>query len=639
MKRASKACVCCRARKVRCDVLQTGLPCTKCRADGFDCSVRERKKRRRKAEAGGTSSSAIPNTIPGSGSLPHHVALHQIPHYPFFRDFNNGNDRASRIRPKGQSIRLPPSICCESSDRESDDLQFLRHRGALDLPPRPFLEEFVSTYFTVFHPFFPIVDKPAFLKQYRESDEVAILSGRGPSLLLLQAIVFTASASVQNEVLDQLNFPSRKQARKVLHRRIRYLYDFDYEHDGITTIQALLLMSHYYPSMVEQKHTWFWAQQATGLAQGAGLHRDPGPVPQRKLWARIWWACLCRDRLIALGTGRPMHINSLDCSVPMLTTADLAEEGDDDNDRQVKAIFIEFARLCQYMEGVLSLPNNVTAAANSLPDQIALCETTLDRWLENLVPEAQRRDARETRDTCALYRAVLHMIYNIVVITLHQSYNVLGETRTQVPLPRVQAAAEDSTGLAMDLIQLDLVMLSPTICVTAILPPLIIHLLCLRFNSQRSIGPSDTYHYDNCMAFLQQLGDIYWHASFYHEFFELAASPQGQPNSMRDHDPLVAFLSDNLPAKLPSSNRPTEPHVREEGSVVSKVSKDRAANAAHHVASESHLTVTDAASGAPPTGDTSASEDGNGDFLGYLAGPFEDWLEDLGYFHNSFPSA
>jgi len=169
-------------------------------------------------------------------------------------------------------------------------------------------------------------------------------------------------------------------------------------------------MSHYYPSMVEQKHTWFWAQQATGLAQGAGLHRDPGPVPQRKLWARIWWACLCRDRLIALGTGRPMHINSLDCSVPMLTTADLAEEGDDDNDRQVKAIFIEFARLCQYMEGVLSLPNNVTAAANSLPDQIALCETTLDRWLENLVPEAQRRDARETRDTCALYRAVLHMI-------------------------------------------------------------------------------------------------------------------------------------------------------------------------------------------------------------------------------------
>ncbi|GJN86150.1 hypothetical protein PLIIFM63780_009727, partial [Purpureocillium lilacinum] len=67
-----------------------------------------------------------------------------------------------------------------------------------------------------------------------------------------------------------------------------------------------------------------------------------------------------------------MHINSLDCSVPMLTTADLAEEGDDDNDRQVKAIFIEFARLCQYMEGVLSLPNNVTAAANSLPDQIAL---------------------------------------------------------------------------------------------------------------------------------------------------------------------------------------------------------------------------------------------------------------------------
>lgn len=195
----------------------------------------------------------------------------------------------------------------------------------------------------------------------------------------------------------------------------QYLYDFDFESDDVTAIQALLLMSHYYPSMVEQKHTWFWVHQAISLAQGVGLHRDAGQVPQRKLWARIWWACLVRDRLVTLGTGRPMQINSLDCSVPMLTPADLQEEGDSEDDRSVKAVFVEFVRLCQYMEGVLSLPHSVAAAEESLPEQIALCESTLTHWKDNLVPAARRGDdaagGLRRRDLCTLYKDVLHLTY------------------------------------------------------------------------------------------------------------------------------------------------------------------------------------------------------------------------------------
>lgn len=36
------------------------------------------------------------------------------------------------------------------------------------------------------------------------------------------------------------------------------LYDFDYQSDNIVIIQALLLLSHYYSQMVEQKHTRLW---------------------------------------------------------------------------------------------------------------------------------------------------------------------------------------------------------------------------------------------------------------------------------------------------------------------------------------------------------------------------------------------
>lgn len=46
-RRASKACHCCRSRKVRCDVVESGIPCTNCRLDEVDCQVTEGKRRKK----------------------------------------------------------------------------------------------------------------------------------------------------------------------------------------------------------------------------------------------------------------------------------------------------------------------------------------------------------------------------------------------------------------------------------------------------------------------------------------------------------------------------------------------------------------------------------------------------------------
>lgn len=46
-RRASKACHCCRSRKVRCDVVESGIPCTNCRLDEVECLVTEGKRRRK----------------------------------------------------------------------------------------------------------------------------------------------------------------------------------------------------------------------------------------------------------------------------------------------------------------------------------------------------------------------------------------------------------------------------------------------------------------------------------------------------------------------------------------------------------------------------------------------------------------
>ncbi|CUS08759.1 unnamed protein product [Tuber aestivum] len=46
-RRASKACQCCRARKVRCNVVEHGAPCTNCRLDEVECIITESRRRKK----------------------------------------------------------------------------------------------------------------------------------------------------------------------------------------------------------------------------------------------------------------------------------------------------------------------------------------------------------------------------------------------------------------------------------------------------------------------------------------------------------------------------------------------------------------------------------------------------------------
>lgn len=177
--------------------------------------------------------------------------------------------------------------------------------------------------------------------------------------------------------------------------------------------------------MVEQKHTWHWANQAITLAHTTGLHRVAANTPQRRLWTRIWWTCLVRDRVIGLGTGRPMQISSLDCSTPMLTMDDLKEVGDTEQDRSIKIMFIEFVKLCQYMEGVLSLqhPTVTISTGGVTQEQVILCDETLQFWVDNLAPEAKCQeeplDVTGRPNIATMYRALLHLMhrYASLIIT------------------------------------------------------------------------------------------------------------------------------------------------------------------------------------------------------------------------------
>ncbi|PMD49143.1 uncharacterized protein K444DRAFT_639022 [Hyaloscypha bicolor E] len=73
-RRAAKACAACRARKVRCDVMQRyhitadgEVTCSNCTMDGIKCVIEESK--RRKKHLNGESATPVPTTLPNNGAL------------------------------------------------------------------------------------------------------------------------------------------------------------------------------------------------------------------------------------------------------------------------------------------------------------------------------------------------------------------------------------------------------------------------------------------------------------------------------------------------------------------------------------------------------------------------------------------
>lgn len=84
--------------------------------------------------------------------------------------------------------------------------------------------------------------------------------------------------------------------------------------------------------------------------------------------------------------------------------------------------------------------------------------------------------------------------------------------------------------------------------VTAILPPLVVHLQNLR-GLRHNISCNDAEGYiRTCLRFLQMLGQVHWHASFYHQIFELAAFTTSERQSTSAMD-----LLEN-----PATNRPSD---------------------------------------------------------------------------------
>ena len=212
-------------------------------------------------------------------------------------------------------------------------------------------------------------------------------------------------------------------------------------------------------------------------------------------------------------------INSLDCSTKMIVLDDLLEDNDSEQDIEIKTIFIEFVKLCQIVEGIITLRYSGSTTDVTPPDQLKVCEDALEHWLQSLPPQAKRQDHLPTLPTTAgvtiMYRTILHACYNTIRIALYQSLTLWnGVVDWAITCKdKVEFAALDSTQLFTQLVNLDLVHFCPTIAVTFTLAPLIVHVLGIRSSKSPERLQVHRNRFELCMIFLRQLRDIYCKSS------------------------------------------------------------------------------------------------------------------------------
>jgi hypothetical protein len=306
------------------------------------------------------------------------------------------------------------------TELDNIEIDILHQRGAFLLPPRALCDELIEAYFEWVAPIVPVINRNRFMRQYRDPKNP-------PSLLLLQAILLAGSRVCNNPQLMDAN-GSTTPAALTFYKRAKALYDANYEDDRVTIVQALVLMGWYWEGPEDvTKNVFYWSRVATIVAQGSGMHRSVEGSqlnkPDKRLWKRIWWTLFTRDRSVAVALGRPVHINTDDSDVEMVSEEDFLEDEDGapsefPPDPMHVQFFLQYVKLCEIMGLVLSQQYSVASKArrqNAI--DLTHSDMALADWLQNCPKEVYWEAPRHH-----FWSALLHSNYYTTLCLLHRAH-------------------------------------------------------------------------------------------------------------------------------------------------------------------------------------------------------------------------
>ncbi|KAG0645546.1 transcription factor [Hyphodiscus hymeniophilus] len=438
------------------------------------------------------------------------------------------------------------------------DIEFLRKKGALEIPSPNFCNQLLRSYVLWVHPFVPIIDLNQLLYAITADDGIYQIS-----LPLFHAIMFAGSAYVKPQYLTAAGYASRKDARKAFFQRARLLYDMDAEDNRFSLVQALILMSYWFETPDGQKDTWHWARLA--FSSACALQYDVEPEgtealnrrehcvdPQRQQhWRIIFWSAYCRYIITALGMRQPMKEANIELDVPLLSPDDfsldplspslLATIGEDcwflgnvQYNEQVVALCIAQTGLCihlgrimecQYSDigsriGTTTEKTITLAPATSTAEIVSRNDGILTSWLSEL-PNNIRYHPESVVEgpsqALFVHRAFLKMLYLTALVTLHRSHAasdaVQNFSSQKLSYFKMEGAANEITDIAYSLQSQDLTQFLPLTAVTAILA-------AAMFNLQRTLSTDDNVRLASaarlfsCTLVMQSLQSVHYAADF-----------------------------------------------------------------------------------------------------------------------------
>lgn len=171
----------------------------------------------------------------------------------------------SRAEMSGVSGNTPPSAYNVTESLPASTMRHLREEGALEFPSQKDYIPALEAYFAWFHPAFPIVDRP--LTAYHIKNGTI-------SPLLLNAMLFIGSTYCSDEIIGNIGFQDRAEAKNRFYTKARLLYNADWEHDKIALIQSVFLMSFWRGGPADIRDVRYWLGVVISLAESQGLHRS-----------------------------------------------------------------------------------------------------------------------------------------------------------------------------------------------------------------------------------------------------------------------------------------------------------------------------------------------------------------------------
>lgn len=424
-----KACLVCRQRKIKCDMLQRepGQRCTNCETYNVPhCYIPEPKKRESKKlqqilqthpELTGSPHAIhldprtmLKGKLRSWGTLEHHDGIISVPvTSQLLKDYMMSN----------------PQEFPEVIDVDPIDLEYLTAIGCFTLPDVKTCNKYIDVYFEFVNPQFPVVDEVHFRKDYANFEK-----GDIPSLVLLHSVLYAGSFFYRED-----DWTDEQRHRQMLNSRNYYrkgqaMIDLNVEVDTLCQIQSSIILNKYWYQEKGFKSTTFTYISANIFkAYTLGMHKDQTDNPllseyEKSLYKKIWWSLYGKDCLVSGIIGRPYSAHGDGFTVEMVTPEDFGPECD------IRGLFfIHRIELIVGFKKIMKRINNIEInnykqgeTANSLFFE---CDQFLLNWIKKLPSELTfHLDAEGNVDESKnnVFGAVLAIEYYTLLTMLHKVY-------------------------------------------------------------------------------------------------------------------------------------------------------------------------------------------------------------------------